>query len=79
MKTEHGRKTPTQKQRDAWNRNWHIRQLRAFFHSIPPPVPPDVRIRIQRLIDDCLVRQLGAESEIERERERERKMAEECY
>ncbi len=65
------KKKPTKKQEAAWKRNWHVRQLRAFFHLVPPPVSPVVRKQIKELVDGELLR-LGAESEILREEERAR-------
>lgn len=58
-------KPPTTKQQEARTRNWHIRQLRAFYHLCPPPVLPSVRKKIQKLVDGELKR-LRAESETER-------------
>jgi hypothetical protein len=60
---------PTKKQTLARTHNWHIKQLRAFFHIIPPPVSPAVRNTIRQLIDEEIIR-LGAESEILREEKR---------
>ncbi len=69
------KKKPTNKQAIAWKRNWHIRQLRAFFHLVPPPVSPVVKKQIQQLVDSEIMR-LGAESEILREESRGRDLEE---
>lgn len=69
-------KKPTTKQTEARTRNWHIRQLRAFFHLVPPPVPLESRIKIQQLIDEQIVA-LGAESELQRQMKRDRELIDE--
>ena len=66
----------TKLQVEARTRNWHIMQLRAFFHLVPPPVPLETRIKIQQLIDEQIVA-LGAESELERQMKRDRELMDE--
>lgn len=55
-------KTPTEKQRKAWNRNWYICCLRAYWHSVPYGVSGKSREKIQAVIDKEL-ELVGAEPE----------------
>jgi hypothetical protein len=59
-------KKPTAKQVQARQRNWHLKQLRAFFHLIPPAVPYDTKVQLRYIID-CEITRLGGESEIKRQ------------
>ena len=59
---------PTETQRKARTRNWHLKQLRAYFHLCPPPVSPSARKTIRQIIDGEILR-LGGESEIKRQEE----------
>jgi hypothetical protein len=59
----------TEKQTIAWRRNWAIRQLRAFYHLIPPAISVGNRAQIQKIIDREIL-SLGAESEVLRQRKR---------
>lgn len=68
-------KPPTEKQRAARTRNWHVKQLRAYYHLCPPPVTSWTRLKIQRLIDEELKR-LGAESETKRSEQKMRELIE---
>lgn len=61
------------KQDLARERNWKIKQLRAYFHLVPPPVSPHIRQRIQKLINAEIVK-LGAESELLREKKRKERL-----
>lgn len=69
------KKSPTEKQIKARSRNWHIKQLRAFYYLIPPPVSKRSRLKIQSIVDHEL-EFLGAESETKRSEERYKKMEE---
>lgn len=75
LRDRNGRE-PTENQLKARERNWNIRQLRAFYHMVPPCVSHETRRVIQTLIDSEL-RILKAESETEREDERFQRMMEE--
>ena len=65
----------SERQTVAWRRNWAIRQLRAFFHLVPPAVSEEARWHIQAIVDSEIMR-FGAESEITRERKRQQALEE---
>lgn len=53
----------TEKQIKARTRNWQIRQLRAYYHLMPPCVRPEARKRIHEIIDKELEEIFEAEPE----------------
>lgn len=66
-------KTPTAKQKVAWERNWNVFKLRGFYNLVPSCVSKQAREKIQKLIDAEL-KKLGAESETARQEKRRRKI-----
>lgn len=59
------KKQPTEKQIKARTRNWRVKQLRAYYHLIPPGVSKEGRKKLQAIIDEELEK-LEAEPETKR-------------